>query len=54
MALLEGMVAIEHDDHILRARRTAAITRVVVGVSGGALIFLQPSLLSHPALGVAG
>jgi EAL domain-containing protein (putative c-di-GMP-specific phosphodiesterase class I) len=54
MALLEGTVAIERDDHILRARRTAAITRVVVGLSGIALILLQPSLLSHPALGVAG
>jgi len=54
MALLEGTVAIEHDDHILRARRTAAITRVVVGLSGIALILLQPSLLSHPALGIAG
>ena len=54
MALLEGAVAIERDDHILRARRTAAITRVVVGLSGIALILLQPSLLSHPALGIAG
>ena len=54
MALLEGTVAIEHDDHILRARRTAASTRVVVGLSGIALILLQPSLLSHPALGIAG
>jgi EAL domain-containing protein (putative c-di-GMP-specific phosphodiesterase class I) len=54
MALLEGTVAIERDDHILRARRTAAITRVVVGLSGIALILLQPSLLSHPALGIAG
>jgi EAL domain-containing protein (putative c-di-GMP-specific phosphodiesterase class I) len=54
MALLEGTVAIERDGHILRARRTAAITRVVVGLSGIALIFLHPSLLSHPALGIAG
>jgi EAL domain-containing protein (putative c-di-GMP-specific phosphodiesterase class I) len=54
MALLEGTVAIERDDHILRARRTAAIARIVVGSSGIALVLLQPSLLSHPALGIAG
>ena len=34
MALLEGTVAIESDDHILRARRTAAITRVDRGAWG--------------------
>jgi EAL domain-containing protein (putative c-di-GMP-specific phosphodiesterase class I) len=54
MALLEGTVAIERDDHILRARRTAAITRVTVGLGGIMLILVQPSLLVHPALGIAG
>jgi EAL domain-containing protein (putative c-di-GMP-specific phosphodiesterase class I) len=54
MALLEGTVAIERDDHILRARRTAASTRATVGVAGILLILVQPSLLSHPALGIAG
>jgi EAL domain-containing protein (putative c-di-GMP-specific phosphodiesterase class I) len=54
MALLEGAVAIESDDHILRARRTAAITRATVGLGGVTLILVQPSLLAHPALGVAG
>jgi EAL domain-containing protein (putative c-di-GMP-specific phosphodiesterase class I) len=54
MALLEGAVAIERDDHILRARRTAAITRATVGLGGITLILVQPSLLAHPALGVAG
>jgi EAL domain-containing protein (putative c-di-GMP-specific phosphodiesterase class I) len=54
MALLEGTVAIESDDHILRARRTAAITRVTVGLGGIALILVQPSLLAHPIFGIAG
>jgi len=54
MALLEGTVAIESDDHILRARRTAAVTRVAVGLGGIALILVQPSLLVHPILGIAG
>jgi EAL domain-containing protein (putative c-di-GMP-specific phosphodiesterase class I) len=54
MALLEGTVAIESDDHILRARRTAAITRVTVGLGGITLILVQPDLLIHPAYGIAG
>jgi EAL domain-containing protein (putative c-di-GMP-specific phosphodiesterase class I) len=54
MALLEGTVAIESDDHILRARRTAATTRATVGLAGIVLILVQPSLLAHPALGIVG
>jgi EAL domain-containing protein (putative c-di-GMP-specific phosphodiesterase class I) len=54
MALLEGTVAIERDDHILRARRTAAITRATVGLGGIMLILVQPSLLAHPAFGIMG
>jgi EAL domain-containing protein (putative c-di-GMP-specific phosphodiesterase class I) len=54
MALLEGTVAIESDDHVLRARRTAAITRVTVGLGGIVLILVQPDMLAHPALGIAG
>jgi EAL domain-containing protein (putative c-di-GMP-specific phosphodiesterase class I) len=54
MALLEGAVAIESDDHILRARRTAATTRATVGLGGITLILVQPSLLAHPTLGIAG
>ncbi|HSS42633.1 MAG TPA: EAL domain-containing protein [Solirubrobacterales bacterium] len=38
----------------MRARRTAASTRVVLGLLGIALIALQPSLLATPALGIAG
>jgi EAL domain-containing protein (putative c-di-GMP-specific phosphodiesterase class I) len=54
MALLEGAVAIELDDHILRARRTAALTRATSGLAGIGLILVQPSLISHPAFGIAG
>jgi EAL domain-containing protein (putative c-di-GMP-specific phosphodiesterase class I) len=54
MALLEGAIAIESDDHILRARRTAATTRATVGLAGIVLILVQPSLLTHPALGIVG
>jgi EAL domain-containing protein (putative c-di-GMP-specific phosphodiesterase class I) len=54
MALLEGAVAIESDEHILRARRTAAITRATVGLGGVTLILVQPSLLAHPVFGIAG
>jgi len=54
MALLEGTVAIESDDHILRARRTAATTRATVGLGGITLILVQPDLLAHPVFGIAG
>jgi EAL domain-containing protein (putative c-di-GMP-specific phosphodiesterase class I) len=54
MALLGGMVAIESDERILRARRTAAITRATVGLAGIVLILVQPSLLTHPAFGIGG
>jgi EAL domain-containing protein (putative c-di-GMP-specific phosphodiesterase class I) len=50
----EKPIPIERDDHILRARRTAATTRVVLGVVGIALIVAQPALLPRPALGVVG
>ncbi len=54
MALPDARVPIENDDHILRARRTAALTRVAVGLVGVGLIVFQPQLLPRPALGVAG
>ena len=50
----EKPIPIERDDHVLRARRTAATTRVVLGVVGVVLVVAEPSLLPHPALGVAG
>jgi predicted signal transduction protein with EAL and GGDEF domain len=39
---------------LLRARRTAACTRAVLGIAGIALLAAHPALLGHPALGVAG
>jgi EAL domain-containing protein (putative c-di-GMP-specific phosphodiesterase class I) len=54
MGLLDGATPIEHDDHVLRARRTAAITRLVMAVTGAALILARPSLLPHPMLGGVG
>jgi EAL domain-containing protein (putative c-di-GMP-specific phosphodiesterase class I) len=50
----ERPIPIEQDDHILRARKTAATTRAVLGILGVALILAEPTLLPHPALGVAG
>jgi diguanylate cyclase (GGDEF)-like protein len=40
--------------HVLRARRTAASTRAVLGASGIALLLTHPHLLVHPGLGIAG
>lgn len=40
--------------HVLRARRTAAYTRGLLGAAGISLILAKPQLLAHPALGVAG
>ena len=48
------MVASVIDAHVVRARRTAALTRAVLGVTGMALIVAQPDLLTKPALGFAG
>ena len=54
MQLRDGRVAIESDEHILRARRTAALTRVTMGVLGVVLSAHRPGLIAHPVLGVAG
>jgi diguanylate cyclase (GGDEF)-like protein len=48
------MVPIESDAHVQRARRTAAWARAAIGLAGIALILAKPSLLSEPALGIAG
>jgi diguanylate cyclase (GGDEF)-like protein len=48
------MVPIEGDDHVRRARRTAAWARAAIGAVGICLIAVRPSLLPHPALGIAG
>ncbi len=47
-------IPIERDERILRARRTAARTRVAMGLIGIALILTWPRLLPYPALGLAG
>lgn len=52
MELLAAPVPIETGGHILRARRTAATTRVAVGFVGIALVLSQSSLLPHPTLGL--
>jgi EAL domain-containing protein (putative c-di-GMP-specific phosphodiesterase class I) len=54
MAPLEGTVPIENDDHVLRARRTAATTRIVLGIVGIALILPQPHLAAHRLAAIAG
>ncbi|HEY2571718.1 MAG TPA: hypothetical protein VGI27_09595, partial [Solirubrobacteraceae bacterium] len=48
------MVPIENDGHVQRARQTAAWARAAIGGVGIALIGLQPRLVEHPWLGVAG
>ena len=54
MALIDGPVPIETDPHILRARRTAALTRVGMGLLGMVLLLSQPGLGDRPALGAVG
>jgi EAL domain-containing protein (putative c-di-GMP-specific phosphodiesterase class I) len=54
MALLQAHVPVESGDAVLRARHTAALTRVAVGLIGMALLLLSPSLLPHATLGIAG
>ncbi len=48
------MVPIEGDDHVRRARRTAAWARVAIGAVGIVLIATDNALLPYPALGLAG
>jgi diguanylate cyclase (GGDEF)-like protein len=48
------MVPIEGDEHVRRARRTAAWTRAAIGAAGIGLIVARPGLLPHPAFGLAG
>jgi diguanylate cyclase (GGDEF)-like protein len=47
-------VATEIAPHVLRARRTAAWTRAVLGITGIALLLAKPDLQAHPLLGVIG
>ncbi len=50
----ETPIPIERDDHILRARRTAATTRIALGLIGIALIAARPDLIGDPALATIG
>ena len=50
----DSAMPIERDEHVVRARRTAACTRIAMGVIGVALLLTEPRLLVHPALGLAG
>jgi EAL domain-containing protein (putative c-di-GMP-specific phosphodiesterase class I) len=52
-ALLET-VPIETDEHVLRARRTAAATRTLMGAIGSILVMEQPQLAPRPALALVG
>ena len=54
MALLGGAIPIESDDHVLRARRTAACTRIGMGVIGLLVIAADGALLPNPALAAVG
>jgi EAL domain-containing protein (putative c-di-GMP-specific phosphodiesterase class I) len=54
VALIDGPVPIESDAHVLRARRTAALTRMMVGLAGVALLLAQPHLVPQPRLGLIG
>jgi EAL domain-containing protein (putative c-di-GMP-specific phosphodiesterase class I) len=54
LPILQAAVPIETDEHILRARRTAAKTRIVMGLAGIALLLQWPQLLPHPTLGILG
>jgi EAL domain-containing protein (putative c-di-GMP-specific phosphodiesterase class I) len=53
-SVLSRPLSIERDDPIHRARQTAALTRVVLGVLGVLLIFAKPEILPIPACGIAG
>lgn len=51
---IQAAVPIERDEHVLRARRSAAKTRIAVGLIGITLIVAQPQLLPYPVLGLLG
>jgi EAL domain-containing protein (putative c-di-GMP-specific phosphodiesterase class I) len=54
MGFLAGPLPIESDEHVLRARRTAALTRIAMGIAGIILLVAQPALEEHPVLAGAG
>jgi EAL domain-containing protein (putative c-di-GMP-specific phosphodiesterase class I) len=52
--MLRRPLSIERDDPIQRARQTAAICRVALGLLGIILILARPDLLPIPGAGIAG
>jgi EAL domain-containing protein (putative c-di-GMP-specific phosphodiesterase class I) len=52
--MLSRPSTIERDDPIQRARKTAALTRVLLGTLGIVLILAKPDLLPIPACGIIG
>ena len=54
MSILDASRPVESSAHIVRARRTAAATRVTVGVAGVVLVCGWPTLSDYPALAIAG
>jgi EAL domain-containing protein (putative c-di-GMP-specific phosphodiesterase class I) len=54
MAQTSAPAPIEADGHILRARRTAAGTRITMGVGGIALILAHRISVPHPTAGIIG
>ncbi|MGA9876077.1 MAG: EAL domain-containing protein [Solirubrobacteraceae bacterium] len=54
MVLDDMMPIYDTDAHVLRARRTAALTRTGLGLMGIALVLLDGGLLTHRSAGIAG
>jgi EAL domain-containing protein (putative c-di-GMP-specific phosphodiesterase class I) len=52
--MLSRPLSIERDNPIQRARQTAAISRIVLGILGIVLILAKPDLLPMPGCGIAG
>lgn len=52
--MLSRPLAIERDDPIHRARQTAALSRVVLGVLGVLLVFAKPEQVPTPACAIVG
>src|ERR1700761_14836 len=54
MLMRFSLVAVERDDPIERARHTASVSRVALGLFGIALLLARPEALPLPGAGIAG
>lgn len=54
MGIFEGTIPIERDDHVLRARRTAATARLAMGLLGVAVLLGAPALSPNPGFAACG